>query len=73
MENIGLVEFVAPEKFSNLHDIVKQNVEKDSAWEEDISHISSMAPGYVNKFMEHPIKALIVLHYLSVKLIRYRE
>jgi hypothetical protein len=32
-----------------------------------------MIPGQVKKFMEPPIKALIVLQRLSVRLIKYKE
>jgi len=32
-----------------------------------------MTPGQVKKFVEHPIKALVVLQRLSVNLIMYRE
>jgi hypothetical protein len=33
MENIGLLEFVAPENFVDLHDIVKRHAKKYLAWE----------------------------------------
>jgi hypothetical protein len=73
MENIDLPEFGPPENFTDLHDIVKRHAEQDSTWEAEISQISSMTPGQVKKFVEHPIKSLAVLQCLSVKLIRYRE
>jgi hypothetical protein len=59
--------------FTDLHDIVKRHTEKDSAWEAEISQISSMTSGQVKKFMEHPIKSLAVLQCLSVKIIKYKE
>jgi hypothetical protein len=73
MKIIDLPEFGPPEDFVDLHDIVKRHTEKDSAWEAEISQISSMTPGQVKKFMEHLIKSLAVLQCLSVKLIRYKE
>ena len=73
MRNIDLPEFGPPEDFSDLHDIVKQHEEKDFAWEAEISQISSMILGQVNKFMEPPIKSLAILQHLSVKLIKYNE
>jgi hypothetical protein len=72
MENIDLPEFIPPENCVDLHDIVKRNAEQDLAWEAEISQISSMTPGQVNNFVEHPIQALAVLHHLSVKIMRYR-
>jgi hypothetical protein len=73
MENIGLPKFGTPENFTDLHDIVKRHAEQDSTWEPNISQISSMTPDQLKKFMEHPMKSLVVLQRLSVKLIRYRE
>jgi hypothetical protein len=73
MENIGLPEFDPPESFTDLHDIFKRHAKQDSTWEAEISQISSMTPGQVKNFMEHPIKALAVLQCLSVKLFKYRE
>jgi hypothetical protein len=32
MRDIGLPEFVSPEDFVDLHDIVKQHAEQDLAW-----------------------------------------
>jgi hypothetical protein len=61
MENIDLPEFIPLENFVDLHDIVKQHSKKDSEWEEEILQISSMTPGQVNKFVEHPTKSLIVI------------
>jgi hypothetical protein len=48
-------------------------MQRKTRWEAEISQISCMTPGQVNKFVEHPIKALAVLQRLSVKLLRYRE
>ena len=32
-----------------------------------------MAPGQINFFMEHPIKAHAVMQQLSIKIVKYRE
>ena len=61
MENIGLLELGPPESFTDLHDIIKRHADQDLAWEAEISQISSMNPGKVNNFMEHPIKSLAFL------------
>jgi len=61
------------EDFANFHDIVKRHTKKELTWEAEILQISSMTPGQVKKFMEHPIKSLAFLQCLSVKLIRYKE
>jgi hypothetical protein len=73
MEKIELPKFSPPENFTDLHDIVKRHVGKDSTWEANISHISSMTPGKLKNYVEHPIKSLIVLQCLSVNIIMYRE
>jgi hypothetical protein len=73
MKDISLLEFVSPEDFVNLHDIVKQHAEHDSAWEVDIMQVVSMTPGQVQNFMEHLIKNRAILHRLSAKVIKYRE
>jgi hypothetical protein len=57
MKDISLPEFGSPEDFVDLHDIVKQHVEKDSTWIAEIKKVANMAPGQVQQFMEHPIKA----------------
>jgi hypothetical protein len=73
MKGINLPEFGSPEEFVDLHDIVKQHAEQDSTWTTEIEKVASMAPGQVQKFMEHLIKAQAVLQQLSVKIIKYRE
>jgi hypothetical protein len=73
MKNIGLQEFGSPEDFVDLHDIVKWNVEHESTWEAEIAHVASMTPGQVYKFMEHLIKARLVMQCLSAKVMKYRE
>jgi hypothetical protein len=72
MKDIGLLELGPPEDFVDLHDIVKQHVERDSAWKSEITKVERMAPGQVKQFMEHVIKAPIVLQWLSVKIFKYR-
>jgi hypothetical protein len=72
MKDIGLPEFGSPEDFVDLHDIVKQHAEQDSTWTVEITKVESMAPGQVQHFMEHPIKARTILHHLSVKIFKYR-
>jgi hypothetical protein len=47
IKGIGLPEFGSPEGFVNLHDIVKRHVEKDSAWEVELTHVESMALGQI--------------------------
>jgi hypothetical protein len=71
MRDIDLPEFSSPENLVDLHDIVKQHVEKDSSWNVEIEKVENMAPGQVQQFMEHPIKARIVLKQLSVKVVKY--
>jgi hypothetical protein len=73
MRNTDLPEFGPPEYFTDLHDIVKRHAEQDQVYEVEISQVSSMIPGQVKKFMEPPIKSLVVLQHLSVKLIKYKE
>jgi hypothetical protein len=72
MKDIGLPEFGSPEDFVDLHDIVKQHAEQDSTWTAEIEKVASMAPGQVQQFMEHPIKARAILQQLSVKIVKYR-
>jgi hypothetical protein len=73
MRNTDLPKFGKQEDFIDLHDIVKEHEEQDLAWEAEISQISNMILGQVKKFMEPPIKAIVVLQHLSVKLIKYKE
>jgi hypothetical protein len=73
MKGIGLPEFSSPEDFVDLHDIVKRHAEQDSAWAVEIAQVESMAPGQIQQFMEHLIKARAVLQWLSAKIIKYRE
>jgi hypothetical protein len=55
-----------------LHDIVKLHAEQDSSWSVEIEKVENMAPGQVQQFMEHPIKAWTMLQQLSVKVVKYR-
>jgi hypothetical protein len=73
MKDINLPKFGSPEDFVDLHDIVKKHAKKDSAWKREIAKVESMAPVQVQQFVEHPIKAQVVLQWLSVKMIKYRE
>ena len=61
MKDISLPEFISPKDFFNLHDIVKLHAEQDSSWDEEIEKVENMMPGQVQQFMEHLIKAQIVL------------
>jgi hypothetical protein len=38
----------------------------------EIEKVENMAPGQVQQFMEHPIKARTVLQQLSAKIVKYR-
>jgi hypothetical protein len=73
MKDIVLLEFRSPKYFVDLHDIVKRHAEQDSSWEVEIAQVVRMTPGQVKNFMEHSIKARVVLQCLSAKMIRYRE
>ena len=73
MRGIDLPEFGPLEDFTDLHNIVKQHVEKNWVWEIDILHVSSIMLGQLKYFMETLIKALVVLQRVSVKLIKYKE
>jgi hypothetical protein len=72
MKGIELPEFGSPEDFVNLHDIVKRHAKQDSAWTADISQVARMAPGQIQQFMEHLIKAHVFLQWLSIKIVKYR-
>jgi hypothetical protein len=45
MKDIGIPEFGSPEYFFDLHDILKQHVEHDSARELQIVQVDNMTPG----------------------------
>jgi hypothetical protein len=60
-ESISLPKFVSSEDFVDLHDIVKRNAKKDSAWELEITKVASMEPSQIQQFIEHPIKACAIL------------
>jgi len=72
MKDIGLPKFGSPEDFFELHDIVKQNVEQDSAWTAEITKVENMVQAQVQHFMEHSIKDQTIFHKLSVKIFKYR-
>jgi hypothetical protein len=57
MKDIGLPKFRSPKEFVDMHDIVKQHAEQDSAWTKEIAKVASMVLGQVEQFMECPIKA----------------
>jgi hypothetical protein len=61
MRDIDLLEFVTPDDFVDLRDIVKLYVKQDSSWAVEISRMVNMAPGKVQQFMEHSIKARTML------------
>jgi hypothetical protein len=71
MKDIGLPEFISPEDFVDLHDIVKRNEKHDSTGEVEIVQVESVTPCQVHKFMEHLIKAHVVLQHLSSKMTIY--
>jgi hypothetical protein len=73
MKGINLPEFVSPEDFVDLHNIVKRHEEQDSTWIMEIAHVASMALGQIKQFMEHPIKARAALQRLSIQTVKYRE
>jgi hypothetical protein len=72
MRDIDLPEFDTPDDFVDLHDIVKLHVEQDSSWAAEIEKVANMAPGQVQQFMEHPIKAQTMLQQLSARIVKYR-
>jgi hypothetical protein len=57
MKDIILLDFGSPEDFVDLHEIIKQHAEQDSAWTKEITKVVSMVPGQVQQFMECLIKA----------------
>jgi hypothetical protein len=61
MKDIDLPEFSSPEEFVDLHDIVKEHAEQDSTCKTKIKKVASMAPGQVQQFMDHMIKAQALL------------
>jgi hypothetical protein len=61
MRDIDLPEFDTPDDFVDLRDIVKLHFEQDSSWDAEIEKVENMAPGQLQHFMEHPIKAETML------------
>jgi hypothetical protein len=57
MRDIDLSEFITPDDFVDLCDIVNFNAKQDSSWVVEITRVEKMAPIQVQQFMEHPIKA----------------
>jgi hypothetical protein len=57
MKGISLPKFGSPEDLFDLYYIVKQHAEQDMAWTTEIENVARMAPGQVQQFMEHLIKA----------------
>jgi hypothetical protein len=72
MKDIDLPNFGTLDDFVNLHDIVKSHAKHGSSWTEEISKVSCIVPGQVQKFMEHPIKARAMLQQLSAIIVKYR-
>jgi hypothetical protein len=73
MKDIGLPEFRSPEDIVDLHDIVKRHAEQDSTWTVEITQVERMTPTQIQQFMEHSIKARVVLQRLSAKIIKDKE
>jgi hypothetical protein len=45
MRDIGLLEFVSPEEFVDLHEIFKQHPEQDSLWTTNIEQVENIVLG----------------------------
>jgi hypothetical protein len=72
MKDIGLPDFGTPDNFIDLCDIVKSHAKKDSWWVEELVKMTDVVPGQVQRFMEHPIRARIVLHQLNSIMVKYQ-
>jgi hypothetical protein len=72
MKDIGLPEFGDPENFIDLCDIVESHAKNDSLWAEELVKVTNTSPGQVQIFMEHPMKAQVVLQQLNTILVKYR-
>jgi hypothetical protein len=56
MKDIRLLEFVTPNDFVDLRDVVESHTKQDSLWAKELVKVTDTAPGQVDQFMEHPIK-----------------
>jgi hypothetical protein len=72
MKDIGLPKFGTPDDFVDLRDIVESHTKQDSSWAERLAKVTDTAPGQVQQFLEHPIRARVVLQQLSASLVKYQ-
>jgi len=72
MKAIRLLEFGTPDDFVDLCDIVKYHTKQDSLWVEDLAKVIETAPGQVQRFMEHPIRARTMLKQFNTSLVKYQ-
>jgi hypothetical protein len=73
MRDVHLPKFGQPEDFTEFCDILRKNTKLDQASEVEISHMSTLVPRHMNKFMKPPIRALTILQRLSAKLYKYKK
>jgi hypothetical protein len=71
MKDIELLEFGTPNSFIDLCDIIKSHTKKDLLWFEELAKVADTTLGEVKRFMEHPIRARIVLQKLNTILVKY--
>jgi hypothetical protein len=71
MKDIILPKVGMPDDFVDLHDIVESHTKKDSLWAKELSKVTNTTPGQVQQFMEHSIRARVVLQQLSTSLVKY--
>ena len=70
MKDIRLPEFNTPDNFVDLYDIVESHTKKDSLWAEEIVKVTDTSPEQVQRLMEHPIRAWIVLQQLNTSVVK---
>jgi hypothetical protein len=56
----------------DLCDIVESHTKQDSLWAEELAKVTNTTSGQVQRFIEHPIKAWVVLQQISANLVKYR-
>jgi hypothetical protein len=61
MKDIRLPKLSDHDNFIDLCDIVKSHAKNDSLWVEELAKVTDTLPGQVKIFMEHPMKAQVVL------------
>ena len=71
MKYIGLPEFITPDNFIDLSEVVKLYAEHDSLWTEEFTNITDTRPGKVKQFTEHSIRAQTMLQKLNFSLTKY--